>query len=364
MATFVGLILLILLHELGHFFAAKKFGVRVDEFGIGIPPKAMTITRKGDTEYTLNWLPLGGFVRLFGEDNDLTLFEKLNPFLKKQSFISKPAWQRALILLAGVTMNLVVGILIFSFVYTVTGVPSVERNVAVIAGVAKDSPAELAGMKEGQVVIAVDGVDIKTADDFVTDVGNRKGQLTTFRLSTLLPDQTVSQTSDEVTAIPRENPPAGQGSLGVSVTTLPIVRYEHKPWYVAPFYGAANGLKESYAWGSAIIHSLPKLFGTFVHFRLPEGTTGPVGVVKEGNRVYSEGGLLSLLRFVAVLSINLAIFNLLPFPGLDGGRLLFLGMEKVLGRKRVNKYENYIHSAGILLLIALMIAVTWKDIWG
>lgn len=364
MATFIGLIVLILIHELGHFIAARRFGVRVEEFGIGIPPKAMTITKKGGTEYTLNWLPLGGFVRLFGEDNDLNLFEKLNPLIRKQSFVGKPAWQRAIILLAGVIMNLLIGVVIFGLVYTVSGIPKVDREVAVIAGVSPDSPAAIAGMQQGQVVVAVDEVQVKTADEFITAVKDRKGKLSSFRLGTLLPDQTVSTTTDVVNAIPRENPPEGQGSLGVTVTTLPIVKYEKKPWYVAPFYGAWEGLKESYAWGRAIVESLPQLLGSFAKFKIPEGTSGIVGVVREGGKVQDQGGILGLLRFQALLSINLAIFNLLPIPGLDGGRLLFLGLAQIFGRKIIMKYENYVHSVGLLLLILLMIAVTWKDIWG
>lgn len=363
MVTFVVLILLILLHELGHFAAAKKFGVRVDEFGIGLPPKALTIVKKGDTEYTLNWLPLGGFVRLFGEDGDLTLFEKLNPFVKKQSFAGKPARIRALILLAGVTMNLLIGILLFSFVYSVTGVPHVSRNQVAIAQVVSGSPAEAAGMKESEVITAIDGEPVETSEQFVAKIADKKGTRVNFQVSELLPDGTVSSTPRDVSAVPRIDPPAGQGSLGVAVVTLPILAYEKKPWYSAPFYGAVDGMKESYAWGREILKTLPKLFGSFAQGKIPEGTTGPVGVVKEGNRIFKQAGILGSLRFGAILSINLAIFNLLPFPGLDGGRLIFLGFEKIFGRKRVNKYENYIHMGGILLLILLLVVVTWRDLF-
>ena len=123
MLTILVLSVLVLLHELGHFLIAKLFGIGVEEFGIGLPPKALSLGKKGETEYTLNWLPIGGFVRLAGEEHDPTLWEKINPFVRNKMFFAKPAWQRALVILAGVTTNFLVGILMFSVVYTKLGIP-------------------------------------------------------------------------------------------------------------------------------------------------------------------------------------------------------------------------------------------------
>lgn len=364
MVTFVILILLILVHELGHFLAAKKFGVKVEEFGIGLPPRILTITKKDGTEYTLNWLFIGGFVRLLGEDGDLTMYEKLNPLVRKQSFIAKPIWQRAAILVAGVVMNILTGLVIFSVVYTISGVPKIESERAVVAQVVEGSPADLAGFKQGMALLTVDGEEVNTSDTFVEKVADKKGEMVTFRIASLLPDGTVSDDQLVVRAIPRVEPPPGEGALGVSIVTVPIVRYEQKPWYLAPFYGLIDGTREAYAWGREILRSIPMIFSPLLSGKLPEGAAGPVGVVREGNRIYEQGGLTGAMRFGAILSINLAVFNLLPIPGLDGGRILFLGFEKILGKKRVHKYENYIHSAGIIFLIGLLLLFTWNDIWG
>lgn len=261
-------------------------------------------------------------------------------------------------------MNVLTGIVIFSVVYSVSGVPRTERSRAVVTEVAQGSPAELAGFQLGQAVLSVDGHGVESSQEFVEELSTRKGEMVTFRLANLLPDGTLSGDSQVVKAIPRVDPPEGEGALGVAIVTVPIVTYEKKPWYLAPFYGVVDGMKEAYAWGREILLTMPRLFGSLLQGKIPEGTAGPVGVVREGNKIYDRGGLLGALRFGAILSINLAIFNLLPFPGLDGGRLLFLGFEKILGRKRVHKYENYIHTGGVILLIMMLLVITWNDIWG
>lgn len=364
MATILLLTVLILLHEAGHFLAARKFGVKVEEFGFGLPPKMLRLFKRGETEYTLNWLPIGGFVRLFGEDNDLSVLEKVNPLNRNRSFASKPSWQRAIILLAGIFANFLIGILLFSFIYSVSGIPRVERNLAVVTHVAEGSPADLAGFTMGDAVVTVDGAEIDDSTSFVDRIKDKKGQAVSFRVAPLLPDGKLSPEQKVITAIPRENPPAGEGALGVGVSTLPVLVYDKKPWYTAPFYGMVEGVKESYAWGREIVRGLGTLIGSIVRGQLPEGISGPVGVVRAGEKVSEAGGIMGLLRFGAILSINLAIFNLLPFFGLDGGRLMFLGLEKIIGRKWVNKYEGYIHTGGVIALLGLLLVVTWKDIWG
>lgn len=364
MITLLLLSALVLLHELGHFLAARKFGVKVEEFGIGLPPKALTIGKRGETEYTLNWLPIGGFVRLLGEDADPGWWEKLNPVVRKRALYGKPAWQRAIIMLSGVGMNFLVGILLFSVVYSVVGVPHTAGEQVVVTGVVPGAPADLAGVEEGSVVRRVEGEEVTTSDKFVEIVNARRGQLVTMYVAKLLPDGTVSDTSRQVSLIPRVDPPEGEGAIGVAVITYPIVSYEKKPWYVAPFYGVVEGAKEAYLWGGEIVRAMGQLIGSLVRARLPEGIAGPVGVWRVGERVQQDGGWLASLRFGAILSLNLAVFNLLPFPALDGGRLLFLGVEKILGKKRTAKYEQYVHGVGIILLIGLLIVVTWKDIFG
>ncbi len=354
--TIIVLSLLVLLHELGHFLIAKLFGIKVEEFGIGLPPKAMTITRLGETEYTLNWLPIGGFVRLMGETEDPTLFQRLNPATRSRAFFAKPAWQRTLVLLAGVTMNILIGIVLFSVIYARLGVPQYAGSQVVVADVVRGTPADLAGLKQGDVVTGIADGAATTADQFVRYVNAHKGQLTTFYVAPLLADGTVSPSSKQVQVIPRENPPAGQGALGVSVESLPIVTYKHFPWYQAPFYGTVEGLKETYGWTVMFIGILshPK--------ELLSNVGGPVKVVQVGSQAVAEGWV-ALLRFAAIISLNLGIFNLLPIPALDGGRVVMVILEKFIGRKRVAKVEGYVNAVGMGFLILLLVAVTVKDVF-
>ena len=354
--TLVLLSLLIIVHELGHFLIAKLFRVRVDEFGIGLPPKARTLFRKGETEYTLNWLPLGGFVRLAGEEHDPSLWEKLNPVVRSRMFFAKPAWQRALILLSGVTVNFLVGILCFSFVYAWLGVPKEAGSQVIVTQVVKDSPAAQAGIKEGEVVAKIADEQILTADQFVQLVGQHKGEAMSLYLSTPNPDGTASDVSRQLTVVPRVNPPEGQGALGVAVVTSPIMIYEKQPWYKAPWVGLTQGSYESYLWAREMVRifSHPK--------ELFSQMSGPVAVVRVGAEAVSAGWVTTL-RFVGILSINLAVFNLLPLPALDGGRLLFVGIGLVVGRKRVARVEAYANTIGMGLLILLLIGVTVKDVF-
>jgi regulator of sigma E protease len=356
MLTIIVLSILVLLHEFGHFLVAKLFGIHVEEFGIGLPPKAHKLFKHRETEYTLNWLPIGGFVRLAGEEHDLSLWEKINPLTKKYMFFAKPAWQRALVIIAGVTMNFLIGILAFAVIYSVIGVPHWSGEQVIVASVSKGSPANIAGITEGEVVVRVGDTEIKTSDQFVSLVKDKKGQAINLYLAKTDSNGLTSDTSQVVTVIPRENPPEGQGALGVSVSTVPIVNYEKKPWYSAPYYGAVEGTKEAWGWTMAFIN-------VFAHPKeLLQNLSGPVKVIEVGQKAAKEGWT-TLLRFAGIISLNLAIFNLLPIPALDGGRLVMVALEKIVGRKRVAKYEKYVNAVGMGLLILLLVGVTVKDIF-
>jgi regulator of sigma E protease len=361
MITFLALSLLVILHELGHFITAKLFGVRVEEFGLGLPPKAKTLGKWHGTEYTLNWLPLGGFVRLYGEQGELSTLEEINPLSRKVAFTHKPIWQRAIILSAGIVSNLLIGIAIFSVIYTVIGIPQQVGEQVVISKVVPGSPADLSGMIPGQVVVRVKDQEIATSDQFVTIITDSKGEQVNLYLAKVQPDGTTTPESEVVVVTPRENPPEGEGALGVAVATVPIMKYDKKPWYSAPFYGAVEGIKESYLWSREIFSGIVALFGNLVTGQIPEGLSGPIGVVRVGNEAQGAG-ILVYLRFVAIISINLGIFNLFPIPALDGGRLAFLVIEKIVGKRHVAKVEGYINGVGFLLLIGLLILVTILDI--
>jgi regulator of sigma E protease len=356
MLTILLLSALVLLHELGHFLIAKLFGIHVLEFGIGLPPKALRLFKYKETEYTLNWLPIGGFVRLAGEETDPTLWERINPLTHGHMFFAKPAWQRALVVLAGVVMNFFIGIAMFSMVYTKLGIPQLSGEQVLVTHVAPDSPAMLAGMEQGEVLVRVGDTEVSSSDQFIELIKDKKGQMVSLYLASMDSSGRRGDSARVVELIPRENPPEGQGALGVGVATVPIVSYVKKVWYQAPFYAMVEGTKETWAW-SREFHRI------FSHpVELMKNLSGPVAVVKVGQQATMDGWV-STLRFGGIISLNLAIFNLLPIPALDGGRLLMIGLEKLVGRKRVAKYEGYVNAAGMFLLITLLVVVTVKDIF-
>jgi regulator of sigma E protease len=356
MLTIIVLSLLVLLHEFGHFIIAKLFGIHVLEFGIGLPPKALKLFKHKETEYTLNWLQIGGFVRLAGEETDPTLWERINPLTHSHMFFAKPAWQRALVIMAGVTMNFLIGILMFAMVYTQIGIPQFSGEQVVVSQVVDDSPADLADIQVGEVVVRVGETEIKKADEFVSIVKDHKGEMISIYLAKVDSSGRKSDSSRVIEVIPRVNPPEGEGALGVGVSTVPIVTYEKKVWYEAPFYGAIEGTKEAIGWSKEFLR-------IFMHpAELLKNMGGPVAVVKVGQSAAKEGWV-TMARFAGIISLNLAIFNLLPIPALDGGRLLMIILEKIIGRKRVVSFERYANSIGMILLIALLIGVTVKDLF-
>jgi len=332
------------------------FGIHVLEFGIGLPPKGLKLFKHKETEYTLNWLPIGGFVRLAGEETDPTLWERINPITHGHMFFAKPAWQRSLVVLAGVAMNFLIGILMFSVIYTKMGIPKEVGQQVIVTQVVGGSPAQLAGITIGEVVVKVGDIEIKTADQFVGLIKNKKGESVSLYLAKVDANGNRSDTSRQVSVIPRENPPDGEGALGVGISSVATLAYEKKSWYTAPLYGAVEGSKEAIGWSREFLR-------IFAHpSELINNIGGPVAVVKVGQQASREGWL-TMARFVGIISLNLAIFNLLPIPALDGGRLLMIFLEKIVGRKRVVKIEPIVNTVGMGLLILLLIGVTVKDLF-
>ncbi len=357
--TLAILSVLVLIHELGHFLAARFFGVKVLEFGVGIPPRAKVMFKKRGTEFTLNWLPLGGFVRLLGEDGGTKLASKD----RKYAFSERVAWQKVIILTAGVIGNIILGVLLFAVVYSVQGVPTVTGKQVAVVGVAEGSPADLAGIKRGDVVIRIFDRQVETTDEFVGEINEYRGSLVRVYLGQVSAEGELADEVREVAIIPREVPPEGEGAIGVAVADVPIVRYDKKPWYTAPFYGVVEGGKEAFYWARAVLVGLVDVFGRLFRGIVPEEVVGPWGISGVAEEAWNTGAV-TFIRFVAILSINLGIFNLLPIPALDGGRLVFVGLEKVVGRRKLEGVERVVHGLGFVLLIALLVAVTWKDIFG
>ena len=342
---------LVLVHEFGHFIMAKLFGMRVEEFGIGLPPRAKKLFSKGGTLFSLNWLPIGGFVKLFGED-----MEDEAQLASPEAFFNKPMWQRAGVLFAGVTMNFILGILLFAAVYSFMGIPT-ETDRVLIVEVTENSPAKEAGIEKESVAKKIIFEDkeytFETMDEFVEAVNGLKGKEIVLTLE-------KDGVEKEVTITPRENPPAGEGSLGVALSNIELVKF---PWWQMPFRGAVVGVEEAISWGKEITGNLFSLVaGILTGKGVPKDVAGPVGIYQVSKEVY-KFGWLAVLQFAGVLSVNLAILNVMPFPALDGGRIAFLGVERIIGKKKKNKIEGYVHTVGMIILLLLMVLITARDVF-
>lgn len=337
--------LLILVHEWGHFYSARWLGVKVEEFGFGFPPRVFSFVKNG-VRYSLNLLPLGGFVKIFGEHGEGEDH--------KSSFASRPAWHRFIILFAGVFMNLVLAWAFFS-VSAGIGTPKIseERGIPVsIIGVVPDSPAKKAGIHLGDQVLEMRGHDLTLRIETEEDVRNFTDAYRGEQITLLIKRGEEVQ---EIKVTPRGHVPEGEGPLGVALGRLAI---ERSPWYLAP----VDGLRTLAISTVATLQGLYSLARDFVF----TGTTtaevsGPIGIFMfaQDSQVL---GLSFFLQFIGILSVNLAILNFLPIPALDGGRILFLLIEKIKGRKINPRIEDMVHTIGFVLLILLMLLVTYKDI--
>lgn len=353
--VFFSLIFLIILHELGHFWVAKKFGVKVEEFGIFLPPRLFG-KKFGETIYSINLIPFGAFVRLLGEEG------KERTSKDARSFSNKPIWQRVLIVVGGVVAFWVVAAVLFSIIVGI-GIPvavSDSDNGALInpkiqiAQVAADSPAEAAGLRIGDAIkefkISNSKFPIKKVSELQKLTEQQKGK------EVVLTIERGKEVFD-VSLVPRPNPPNNQGPLGLVLLRTAEKSY---PWYEAPFRGIEATVKATLA----IISALAGLVVNLVTGKgLPAGAQvmGPVGI---GALLvnFAQLGLVQYLHIIAIISIYLAIFNILPIPALDGGKLLFLGLEKIKGRPINYRLEQNITVFFFVVLLFFIILVTFRDI--
>lgn len=334
---------LILVHEAGHFFMAKRANVLVEEFGFGLPPKLIS-KKIGETEYSLNLLPFGGFVRLHGENVEEGI---TNP---RRAFLRKNKRTRAKIILAGVVMNLVLAVVAFAIVYSVSGIPR-ETEVVKIVEVATGSPAEIRGFRIGDTIEKVGKSEVTSVSGFIEEVDKAEG-------GRVLIDITRGEETKRISVTPRENPPEGEGPLGVAISATEVY---FPPVWQRPFVGIFYGFKEAVFWGGQIIIGFVDIFRGLVGGRVPEGIAGPVGIFAITSEVATIG-TLAVVNFIGILSVNLAILNAIPFPALDGGRLLFIGLEGVIGKKILPKVESTIHTIGMILLLTALLAITIHDV--
>jgi len=335
--AFLGiLVVVIIAHELGHFFTAKASGVRVDEFGLGFPPRLLSV-KWGETRYSLNAVPLGGFVKMAGEEDSKV----------PRSLASKSIGIRLLVLSAGSLMNFLLPLLLFSIAFMVPH--NVVFGQVLVEEVAHGSPAARAGIEAGDILLKVNEDSVHNTGDLQRNI-----QLNLGKEILLLVEHTDS-TTEEVQVIPRWRPPEGQGAIGIVVkTSSPTIVRQHYPFWQAIPMGVGDCIETFVLFKNGIISMI---IGT-----IPAVIAGPVGIAQITGEV-AKAGLSPLLEFAAFLSINLAIINLLPLPALDGGRIAFVLLEWMRRGKRVPpKIEGMIHLIGFAMLITFLLAVTYQDI--
>lgn len=343
----VVLSILVLIHELGHFLVAKKSGILVEEFGLGLPPRLIG-KKIGETIYSINALPFGGFVRLHGENSEEGITHP------RRSFLGKNKKKRFLVVIAGVIMNFLLATLAFAIVYSFSGIPKDTGQLKII-DVSAGSPAQKAGIVVGDIITKIGKEDVVSSDFFTTKTAELKGKNTTFEVKRTINDQTSYL---KLNLTPRENPPEGEGAIGVTITTMEIY---FPPTWQRPFYGIYYGFKDAVYWGKNIAVGLWDLISGVFRGVAPKGVSGPIGIFAVTTEA-AKGGILTLINFVGILSVNLAILNILPFPALDGGRLLFIGIEAITRKKVSAKVEGTIHSIGMMILLSLLLLITIGDI--
>ena len=372
---------LVFIHELGHFVTAKWFGIKVTEFGFGFPPRLFGF-KYGETVYTVNLIPLGGFVKMVGEE------DPTDP----RSFARQARWKRAVVLAAGSVMNLLVPVFIFTILFMLPHDKLVSSEV-LINGIAPGSPAQAAGLRAGDTILQVDGQRVAEPTDLIDIVRDRRGlpvELVVRRgsLVTGLGSSPELSVTEAVTVVPRLDAPnplvvetvtdpetqvslrdaqrynpaveAGdrlaQGAIGVSIVLAnPIVRPETEPiWRAVPM--SFITIKDILAFTKdGVTQGLSSGENP--------GIAGPIGIAQATGEVVDELGFAWVFQLTALLSVSLGIMNILPIPALDGGRLLFVVIEWARGGKRISpKREGLVHLMGFVVLIGLILAVSYFDV--
>jgi len=362
--------IIVLFHEFGHFITARKSGMGVYEFGFGFPPRAIgwykdpetkkwvSVGRKFERDqapaiiWSINWLPIGGFVSIKGEEGSDD---------SSDSFMAQKYWKKCMVTVAGVVMNIVLAVLLLGVGYMI-GLPqmingvsdsaTIENQRLEIVQVIKGTPAEEAEIKNGDSIIKIGDIENPSLVVMQEYVNSHKEEEINLVLK-----RNGESLEKKITPMIYED--TGKGGIGVGLAELGTVSY---PWYLAFYYGAiATGF-----YLKAIIVTFGMLiYGLFTGTAgtMAGAVAGPVGIAVMTGDV-ARLGISYLLQFTALLSLNLAVLNILPIPALDGGRLVFLTIGKIFGKQRGLKYEQVAHTLGFLLLMGLVVIITLKDILG
>lgn len=345
---------LVLVHELGHYLVAKKLGVKVEEFGFGFPPRVWG-KKIGETVYSINLLPIGGFVKLYGEDDagggklgSVAEEALTNKKDIKRAFFARPVWQRASIVVAGVVMNFLLAFVILTYLFAFRGVSTPGQDVQIV-GVAPHSPAEAVGLRSGEIVKSIDGKKITSPNELISYTKSHLGKELTLVVMRDNKTQTIKIT-------PRVHYPADQGAMGVAIANTVITK--KYPLYEAPFIGFKESFKDTWMIGQGLWTTVTTVA---VQRQVPQGLAGPVGIAQLTGE-FIKIGPDAVLSLVSLLSLNLAVLNILPIPALDGGRFFFILIEAVTRRKVNPVVEGYAHAVGMVFLLVLIALITLHDV--
>jgi regulator of sigma E protease len=339
--------LLVVIHEIGHFVVARRAGVRVLEFGIGFPPRAKVLRSEGETLYTLNWLPIGGFVKLEGEDGD----ELDDP----RSFSRAPLLVKEVILVAGVVMNLLLALVIF---VAIAWLPSRMLTLD-IGAVDPGSPAAASGLTAADRIASVDGIRYDAFDGpnrIVDDLRARAG--TTVTLGVMRPSGQIEDVP--VTLRPPSEVGENRGALGVRDL---VPKLADEEFTRDPATAIEVGVRRTGEAFGLIANGLGQLAGSFVdNNQAPPPIAGPVGIARQVTDVFWQAGPIATLYLAGILSANLALVNVLPFPPLDGGRMVMVLVKAIVGRRISIQAERLTYLVGFMFLFAFLIWVTVLDV--
>lgn len=342
--------LLVFVHELGHFFIARKMGVTVEEFGLGFPPRIFGI-KKNKTIYSLNWIPLGGFCKIKGEEG--------GDSSEQDNFISKSIGARVAIVSAGVAMNVFLAFVLFSIGFmigfpqvvnekTIQGAKKISQPQIQIVSIVKDSPAEKSGIQLGDIFLEMDNQKIKEVSSFQNYVQENSGKEILIKIKRgdkILEKKVKPEFSEEI----------NKNVVGVQLINAGIISYS---WHKSILLGAEFTASLTFEIIKAFCLLIKNLV---IHQTLTADVAGPIGIAVITKQMINLG-FIYIILFTAMLSLNLAIINFLPFPALDGGRMVFLIIEKIRRKPIDQKIENISHNIGFALLMLLVVIVTYQDI--